>query len=151
MTKFKFRLEAALRFRHMRVEAETAKLQQLLGQQKRLENSLVNLKSERTEAAAFVHSAANPAGQDLRALSLFTLGLEARTRTVKEALAQVSELAEEQRKRLLEAERDERSLSKLRTKRFEEWRLQSEREIEASAQELWLFSHTKTKEDPSSI
>ncbi len=147
MTKFKFRLEAALRFRHMRVDAESAKLQQLLGQQKRLENSLAGLQSERTSAAAFVHSVANPAAQDLRALSLFTIGLEARSRTVKEALAEMTELVEEQKKRLLEAERDARSLSKLRAKRFEEWRLHAEREIEATAQELWLFSHTKSKED----
>lgn len=143
MTKFKFRLEAALRFRRMRLETETARLQELLAQKHRLERSLADLREEGLAAFTFVEGAPNAGSQDLRALSLFGIGVTSRARTTEEAIERISTLITEQRERLLEAERAERVLSKLRTKRLGEWDLQNQREIEATAQELWLFSHTR--------
>lgn len=147
MTKFNFRLEAALRLRHMRVESETARLQDLFTQRKRLEQSLTSIREERTEASAFVQAAQPPSAGDLRALSLFTLGLEARTKTVREGLSRSERSITEQKQRLMKAEQDERALSKLRAKRFAEWESQAQREIETTAQELWLLSHTTNKDD----
>lgn len=147
MTKFKFRLEAALRLRHLRVEAETSRLQGLIAQQQRLEQSLATLRAERLEASSFVHTVRDPAAQDLRALSLFTVGLEARARTLVESIDNMALQVQAQKERLLGAERDEMALVKLRDKRFTEWQVKTEREIESAAQELWLFSHTTPKED----
>ncbi len=147
MTKFKFRLEAALRLRHMRVESETARLQDLFAQRKRLEQSLASIREERVSASAFVQAAQAPLAADLRALSLFTLGLEARTKTVREALSRAEKSITDQKQRLMKAEQDEQALSKLRAKRLAEWETQAQREIEITAQELWLFSHTTNKDD----
>ncbi len=147
MTKFNFRLEAALRLRHMRVESETARLQDLFTQRKRLEQSLTSIREERTKASSFVQAAQPPSAGDLRALSLFTLGLEARTKTVREGLDRAEKSITEQKQRLMRAEQDERALSKLREKRLAEWESQAQREIETTSQELWLLSHTTTKDD----
>jgi flagellar export protein FliJ len=147
MTRFDFRLEAALRLRHMRVESETTRLQDLFAQRKRLEQSLASIGEERMEASAFIQAAQTPSTGDLRALSLFTLGLEARSKTVREGLIRAEKSIAEQKQRLMKAEQDERALFKLREKRFAEWQSQAQREIEATAQELWLFSHTTNKDD----
>ncbi len=145
MTKFTFRLEAALRLRHLQVETEFGRLQELIAQRNRVIKSLDSVGEERAEASAFVQHAQNPQSTDLRALSLFTLGLAARTKTLEQALAQNDSFILDQKNRLLKAQQDERSLSKLREKRLAEWNLAAEREIENTAQELWLFSHTTAK------
>ncbi len=147
MTKFKFRLEAALRLRTMRVESEKARLQDLIAHRKRLEKAIAAAREERAQASAFVHSSSEPLAGDLRALSLFTLGLETRSNTLLEAIGRLDRSIAEQQQRLLKAEQDQRCVSKLRAKRLSEWNLQAEREIEATAQELWLFSHTTNKDD----
>ena len=147
MTKFKFPLEAALRLRTMRVDSEKTKLQDLIAHRNRLQISLDSTRRERQDATAFVQSAAEPLTGDLRALSLFNIGLQARIQTLTEALARLDRSIAEQKQHLLKAERDERCIGKLRVKRLAEWNLQAEREIEATAQELWLFSHTTCKDD----
>ena len=148
MTKFAFRLEAALRLRHLQVETEFSRLQELTAHRNRLVKSLTSVGEERAEASKFVQQTENPQSTDFRALSLFTLGLNARTKNLEQALAQNEGLIAEQKIRLTKAQQDERSLSKLREKRFAEWNLAAEREIENTAQELWLFSHTTSKEEP---
>jgi hypothetical protein len=50
----------------------------------------------------------------------------------------------------LKAERDERCVQKLRDKRLAQWTARVQHEIEATAQELWLISHTRDKEGPKS-
>ncbi len=138
MTKFAFRLDAALRLRHLAVETEFNRLQELTEQRNRIVKSLSSVGEERAEASTFVQQAENPQSNDLRALSLFTLGLNARTKTLKQALARNEGSIAEQNIRLMKARQDERSLSKLRQRRLAEWKLAEERVIENTAQELWL-------------
>jgi flagellar export protein FliJ len=146
MTSFKFRLESALRLRHLVTESARNRLQELIAQQKRLENSLAALDDERAQAVSFVRSANEPGAQDLRALSLFSLGLQGRRKALEEAIADMAAQIAEQKYRLLAAERDERSVLKLRDRRFAEWNLKVTREIEATSQELWLLTHTTSME-----
>ncbi|HEX4168870.1 MAG TPA: hypothetical protein VHZ55_25685 [Bryobacteraceae bacterium] len=148
MTKFIFRLDTALRLRQLKSEAEKAKLQEQINQKRRFEKSLAGLREERVEASTSIQASAAPGIGDLRALSAFTLGLEARAKTLREAIARTELQISEQRKRVLRAEQDALALSKLRLKRRSEWALEMEREIENTSQELWLCSHTKNKEDP---
>jgi flagellar export protein FliJ len=145
MTKFKFRLEAALRLRRLRVDAEKTRLQELVATHKRLENSLASLREERSAASAFVQGAPDTAAHDLRALSLFMLGLQSRANVLGEEISKLVHQIEQQKQQLLSAERDERVLSKLHDKRLAEWKLATQREIELTAQELWLFTHTTSK------
>ena len=147
MTKFKFRLESALRLRRLRVESERAKLQELLAQRDRLEKSRVALLAQRADASTFVQDAQGAGWGDLRTLSSFTIGLEMHAKTIREAVVRAESQIALQRSRLCQAEQDELCLSKLRAKRYTEWNLQFEREIEATAQELWLCAHTTKVED----
>lgn len=146
MTKFKFPLEAALRLRRLQVEAETAKLHDLNLQRNRLLQSIAAARQERLEASSFVQNQSGVPGADLRALSSFTLGVEARRKALENTLLRIEQMLQDQRQRLVKAEQNERSLSKLRETRLAEWRREFDRETEISAQELWLFSHTTDKE-----
>ncbi len=148
MQKFTFRLDTVLRLRKLKADAETAKLQELLNHKRRFEKLLAGLQAERAEASASIRQSETPGAGDLRALSAFILGLEARARTLREAIARNEMQTMEQKKRVVRAQQDELSLKKLREKRHAEWMLEAEREIENTAQELWLFSHTKNKEEP---
>jgi flagellar export protein FliJ len=130
----------------MAVEAETEKIQQSLVQRQTLEKSLAALSEERMNACTFVQQTEGVRSTDLRALSSFTLGLEARTQMLSEALRRIDKQIEEQRARLLKAQQDERSVRKLKSKRLAEWNLRAEHEIETTAQELWLLSHTRNTE-----
>ena len=142
MTKFSFRLDGALRIRRLRVEAERAKLQTMLAQRTRWEKSRLALLAEREQAAEFVRQSPVTGAVDLRALSSFTLGLEAHARSIREAIAGIDQKIAGQRARLGQEETAQRQLEKLREKSLAEWNLQLEREIEGLAQELWLYSHT---------
>ena len=147
MTKFKFRLDPALRLRQLRAEAEKARVAELTLQRKRLEAALRSLQEERAQAARFVYEMAEPGANDLRALSVFALGVEARSRQMAEAIARANTALNTAKQRLLAAERDERALEKLRAKRLDEWELQAQHEIESEAQELWLLSRTNRAKD----
>lgn len=144
--QFKFRLDAALRIRHLRTERERARLGELNAQKKRVENMLAALFAERAGASEFVCEAPETGSGDLRALALFSLGLRARAKMLEEAIVDISAQVGQQQQRLLETERDERSILKLRDKRFAEWNVKLMREIEASSQELWLAARTTTME-----
>ena len=134
----------------MRVEAERARLQELIAQGHRLQKSLVSIEEERQEAAIFTQQSAALRGEHFRALSSFMVGWEGRKSAITRAIDQHERQIDQQKGRLLRSEQDERCLSKLRERRFGEWKDQVEREIEATAQELWLFSHTTNREDPKS-
>ena len=144
MTAFKFRLESALRLRSLRTEAERSRLQGLIAQKNRLEKSLASLWQERANAAEYVRSVNQPEAHDLRALALFSIGVKARAQQIEQSIADLGVQIAQQKQKLLVAERDERSLSKLRDKRLAEWNAKVMREIEATSQELWLAAHTNS-------
>ena len=148
MTRFPFRLDAALRLRRMKVESEKAALCELIAQRTRLEKSLTTAGEERAEASAYVYRTLGMDGVDLRTLSCFTLGVEARMKTLSDARDRLARQIAAQKQALLRAEQDYGCLEKLRTKRLADWRRETERELEATSQELWLFSHTTNQEKP---
>ncbi|HLH01616.1 MAG TPA: hypothetical protein VKX25_02515 [Bryobacteraceae bacterium] len=143
-TAFKFRLDPALRLRHLETEQERARLQELIAREKRLEKSLADLWQERTDAADFVRSSEEPGAQDVRALALFSIGLKARAKQFEDAIKAVGWQIVEQKRKVLAAERNERSLEKLKEKRQSEWNTKISREIEAASQELWLAARTNS-------
>jgi flagellar export protein FliJ len=143
MSSFKFRLESALRLRHLQVESETAKLTDLNRQLQHLQRSIVAAEEERKQACAFVQDRPVIQSADLRALSSFALGVEARVSSLKEALDKMESRVQDQQLVLRKAQQNERALERLRSRRLSNWRVQLERETEATAQELWLYSHTK--------
>jgi flagellar export protein FliJ len=137
MQKFSFRLTSVLRFREMQLALEREKLRRLLNEAVRLERSLASLAQERQEALIFVQNDPEASHTELRALSAFVLGSEARAITLREDLHRIQNLIADQRQRVIAADRNERLLLKLKEKKFGEWRRQNDLELEAVAQECW--------------
>jgi hypothetical protein len=146
MTGFKFRLESALRWRHLQVEAETAKLAGLNERLQQLRRSLAAAQEEQKQAYTFVQGEPMIQSVDVRVLSSFTLGIEARVNSLKEALVKMEQRIHDQQLLLCKAEQNERALNKLRFRGLSAWSVQFDRETEAAAQELWLYSHTTDKD-----
>jgi flagellar FliJ protein len=140
MQKFNFRLASVLRLREAQLAVEQEKLQRLLSETTRLERSLSSLAEERKEALIFVQHDPAASHTEMRALSAFLLGSEARAITLREDLHRLQNRIAEQRPRVITADRNERLLLKLKEKKFAEWRRQNDLELEAVAQECWAAS-----------
>jgi flagellar export protein FliJ len=141
MKSFQFRLAAALRLRETQAQIEQTKLAQLLAEEQKIKNFLDALQEERRNELSRLHGAKEVSALELRSLSSFLVGLESRTLDLQNALAKQSRIVQEQRLRVLRAQRNVRLLIKLREKKLREWTAEAEREIENIAQDAWLASH----------
>ncbi len=138
MKRFEFRLSAVLRLRQAQLELEQAKLQQLAAEHARLTSALAAVGVERSEAKAFLCSRSVLDTTELRNVSAFLLGTDARAGMLRRRLQEVAQLMEQQRKRAIEAERKVRLLTKLQHKQMQEWKRLADSEMEALGQESWL-------------
>lgn len=144
MKQFQFRLEAVLRLRQARLEAERRKLQQIVTEQRRLSQELERLGQERANAGTFLQRVPGGAGAvELRALSGFLLGVRARGTALRERMDTAARVAAEQRKRVMAAEQELRLITKMRDRKWAEWRRELDRELEAVAQEAWNGAHIR--------
>ena len=141
MKKFEFRLEAALRLRQTQREIERSKLQGLLADESRLRNAVLALEAERQRASSALHSSQEIDAFELRALSAYNLGAEARKATLIQQLSRQNHLVAEARGRVIAAERNVTLLEKLREKQRAGWQAEWDREIEQNAQEAWTAVH----------
>lgn len=146
MKKFQFRLDPVLRMREARLEAERRKLQQIMAEQQRIKQELARLGQERVEAGKFLERTEGGVGAtELRALSGFLLGQRARGTLLRERTEAVAKVANEQRKRVLAAERDARLLEKMRERKLAEWKQEMDRELEAVAQDAWTSARFRER------
>ncbi len=143
MKKFEFRLASVLRLRETRLAAEKIKLQELLAERERLQESLDSYEKEQKDALAWVHNTQGANSADLRALSAFQLGSKARRATVQRAIQSCETDIQEQRFRLMQAERNQKLLLKLKEKRLASWQYDADRELEIIAQEAWQSAARK--------
>jgi len=145
MKVFHFRLERALRLRRAQMQAAEAKLKDLLGEELRIRESLATIAEERLEACCYVQREKTTNPIEMRALSAYLTGLQARAAKLQKILASKLEIIRDQRREILHLERNESLLSKLRDKKFADWQNETDREIETIAQEAWLASRGKQK------
>lgn len=138
MKKFHFTLAAALKLRENQLEAERTKLQQLFAEEQGSKAALESIAADRRSAAAFIQDSPSVTATDLRALSTFTMGADSRTAFLHEKMARQARAIQEQKARVMQAERKVRLLTKLREKKFDAWTQEINREIELAAQESWL-------------
>ena len=138
MKRFEFRLDGVLRWREVQLEGERLKLQHLLADQHRLTVALETVLAERLQAKTFISNLANLANTELRSMSAFLVGMEARNGALRNRLLENSELVKEQRGSVLKAERNVTLLKKLREEKLKEWRREMDRTIEAVALDSWL-------------
>jgi hypothetical protein len=137
MKKFEFRLDSALRWRDTQLQVERGKLNALLSDEARLKQSLETLGSERRSALDCL-AKEQVFSLDLRSLSSYLVGAEARAAMLQDQIRKRGQFLAEQRDRVVQAERNVKLLLKLREKRQLEWKAGLEREIEANAEESWL-------------
>jgi flagellar export protein FliJ len=138
MTSFRFRLEPVLRLRSLEFTIEKDKLHQLLAEAARLERSLASVNEERAEAVDFVRNRPEGSGAELRSLSAFLVGSDARATALRESIQRLGEAIAAQQARARVADRNERQLVKLKDKQLADWRAENDRELEILAHEAWL-------------
>src|SRR3954462_6289325 len=122
MKKFEFRLDSVLRWRDMQLQVERGKLSALLAEEAKLKHNLENLGDERRSA---LQCLANEQlfSLDLRSLSSYLVGAEARATALQDQIRKRNQLVVEQRGRVVQAESNVKLLAKLREKRQLEWRV----------------------------
>jgi hypothetical protein len=101
------------------------------------ERALVNMATERVAAIAFVQNQTSTGSAELRSLSAFLLGTSVRAATLRDSIVRIKKIAEEQRRRVSLAQRNERLLLKLKEKKLAIWQAQTDRELQVVAQEAW--------------
>jgi flagellar export protein FliJ len=141
MQKFRFRLDSVLRLRALRLSMEQDKLGKALAEATRLERAAGALAAERAAAIEFVKNEPRAGSTELRALSAYLLGYEARRVQLQKSLEVARVRVTEQRQRVVAADRDERLLLKLKEKQRTEWQVAADRELETLAQESWNAVH----------
>ena len=155
MKKFHFSLAAALKLRESQLQAERTKLQQLFAEEQSSKDALLGIAADRRGAAAFIQDSPSVTATDLRALSTFTMGADAREAALHQKMARQARAIQEQKARVMQAERKVRLLTKLREKKFESWTQEVNREIELAAQESWLSKRhvelTRQRADLTSV
>lgn len=136
MKKFRFPLEKLRAWRRSRFEAEEARLQALLAEQRRLRLQRECLTAEM--AASLNHLAGQPTAcaEELCALNSFCLYAQHEERRLEHTERQVGHEIDRQREQLLKARRDVEVLDRLREKRLGQWRAEADKEQENLVAEL---------------
>jgi flagellar export protein FliJ len=138
MKRFQFRLERVLEWRRRQAELEQSKLAQALGLAQRLETERLALAKSRREAQLGALQASATTAEDLWMLQDYLLQSDRQDRVLAERISQQARVVQNQRLRVVEAERSREALERLRQSRHDEWRRESNRELEAFAAEAFL-------------
>lgn len=136
MKKFRFPLERLRAWRRVQLDAEQSRMRALLDEEQRVASrrEALGLEMERARSG-FAGGAAIPAFE-LAALNQFSIHVESETQKLKNLQRQVRQAIEQQRETLLAARRESEVLERLRRRRYEEWRAESDREEENLVAEL---------------
>ena len=138
MKRFRFPLDAVLRWRESALEQEESKLQSLFAEERRILGAIEKTRAEGIEAEQSIRAQREMVSTDLRSFAAFRLHLEQRLKTLAQRRADQMALIEQQRRAVLEAERRFQLMVKLRNRRLAEWQYEIGRENEAFAQEAFL-------------
>ncbi len=138
MKKFDFPLQKLLELRAAQLEAEEAKLHGLYGERNAVVRTARDLDEADQAASEEIAASATVSGDELADLVRFHEQVKRRLRALEERRQECEERIRKQRQKVLEADRAKQLLEKLKESRFEEWKYELNREIEATAGELFL-------------
>jgi flagellar export protein FliJ len=138
MQNFRFSLEKVRAWRSTQVELEEALLERLFAERKRLESALASLDASKTGEERAILELSAVDGRQLAFLDRYQRHVEASKKKTQAAIADASRRIATQRARVLEARRNFQLLEKLNERRFAEWRVEFNRELEAQAGEAYL-------------
>jgi flagellar biosynthesis chaperone FliJ len=135
---FRFRLERVLRWRRIEAEQQELKLKRLFEEAEQIRASIASIEIEKTRVASETARLEDARGRDFQYAAAYTARLaqerdRARQRE-KEKRRDIAKQIETHRA----ARQRWRLLEQLRGRRFEEWRQQTAREMDAFAHESFL-------------
>jgi len=138
MARFHFPLEKVLRWRLAQLAVEEAKQKKLLQEQVQLQTFAAQLGVEKTKLSSSLGTLPDLRGEDLRAVTAYSLRLKRLAENIDEQSARCERNLAAQRKKCRDAERRCRLLEELKDRKAAEWRYQQERDLETLASEVYL-------------
>jgi flagellar biosynthesis chaperone FliJ len=120
------------------LEMEQARLERLFAELRQIEVRLAGLEAEKNACARAVLGLEAVEAAELRALEEYLKHASRSRGALAAERAGCEKRITEQRRRVLEAERNTRLLERLKERRLAAWRLENDRELEALATESFL-------------
>ena len=138
MNAFRFPLERVLGWRRSELELEEHKFQQLVAAVAAVDREMADLAATRIQAETTVREWSSLSGSDLAALGSFRLYAVKKNTELAARRVVCARRVADGRNAMLEARRRFRLLERLRERRYEEWRLARDKELEDLASESYL-------------
>lgn len=133
MKAFEFRLERIAEYRRRQAELARNELQKLIMLVEQLTAERNSLEQRAADMRASTMSRSDLTGQDLMALSAYEDRVSRTVKEIERKKVDVSGQVDKQRSVVLETERNVKLLDRLRDRKFQEWRAESDRELDALA------------------
>jgi len=143
MKAFRFPLQRVLEWRSLQLRVEEEKLAALQQQLTSLLQLREKLAAARNRSESHLFASGTAAGSDLQSWALYQARLVKQQEILKGQLAQCEKLILEQRQRLLKARTDHRVLEQLKERRLRQWVYLNDREVEDTANEVYLAKWTR--------
>jgi flagellar FliJ protein len=143
MKTFRFPLQRVLEWRALQLRVEEEKLASLQQRLTALVQLREKLASERDRSESHLFSSGTAAGSDLQSWALYQARLAKQQDLLKTQLLQCEKLVLEQRQKLLKARTDHRVLERLKERRWRQWLHLNDREVEDTANEVYLAKWTR--------
>jgi len=136
MKKFMFPLDSLRRYRNTLLEQEQVRLQSLLAELRRLEVRRVQIREEVEQCRLQLQMLAVVPVDHLTALQAFRRHADGEIKSIAQMKISLAERIDQQKLAVKLARRNVEALEKLKERRFQTWRLDVDREMEATVAEL---------------
>ena len=142
MKRFEFRLDRVREWRKTQVDLEAARLERLFGEKHRLEEAAAELRrkvqAEEKKLATAMAAGEKVDGRQFSRLDDFRLHAKQEQYALANRREQLLARIDEQRRRLVEAQRNAKLLDRLKEKARDTWEKEYSKELEELAAELHL-------------
>ncbi len=145
MKAFEFRLERIADYRRQQAELARNALQQMTSVLDRLLIERNSIERQAIDLRSKTMSRPDLSGQDLMALSAYEGHASRLVKQIELKAAEVKNQIDKQRLLVLTADRNVKLLDRLRDRRFQEWRAESDRELETLAADSHLARLAATR------
>jgi hypothetical protein len=145
MSRFQFPLEKVLRWRLVQLAAEEAKQKKLLLEQVKLQRLGADVGVEKARLCSSLATLPDLRGEDLRAMTAYSLRLKRIAETIAEQTARCERNLAVQRKTYRDVQQRCRLLEELKARKVAEWRQEQNRQLETLASESYLANWNRDR------
>ena len=150
MKTFRFPLQRVVEWRALQLRVEEEKLAGLQQQLTSLLQLREKLASARNRSESHLFASGAASGSDLQSWALYQARLAKQQELLKTQLQRCEALVLEQHQRLLKARTDHRVLERLKERRWRQWVYLNDREVEDTANEVYLAKWTREEAENNS-